>query len=178
MLGTIAILQYLATLFDEGVDCSTMPDDIDGELGRPLPSGHWQRRWGRCNHKRCEIPLGVSRRVHVRRPRWSKNGTPEERAAKGSPAPTAVAAADPIYAAIERHKAAGVAWDAALLEDDEADAEPLNQAGMELISTVPTTLAGIVAAGQYIRAQMSDDGTYMPHTLIPDTGGDNQETMG
>ena len=29
----------------------------------------------------------------------------------------------------------------------------------------------------YIRIQMRDDGTYMPHHLVLDTGGDAQETM-
>jgi hypothetical protein len=56
--------------------------------------------------------------------------------------------------------------------------EPLEQAGVDLINTAPTTLAGIVAAIGYLRIQMSDDGTYMPHHFVLDTGGDAQETMG
>jgi hypothetical protein len=31
-----------------------------------------------------KFPYSVSRRAHSRRPRWSKNGTPEERAAKAA----------------------------------------------------------------------------------------------
>jgi hypothetical protein len=31
MLGAIALLQYLAAQFDEDMDCSNMPDDIDDE---------------------------------------------------------------------------------------------------------------------------------------------------
>ena len=106
---------------------------------------------------------------------------------------------DPIYAAIERHKAAGIVWDAAVdlrsnfrdlhmtveqrrqrdvLDAAERDAhEPLRSSGVDLLNTRPTTLAGIVVAIQYMRFQMSDDGTYMPHHLEYDHGGDAQETM-
>jgi hypothetical protein len=102
---------------------------------------------------------------------------------------------DPIFAAIERHKAAGVAWDTAVnvrADYDEADVdqterlqdvvddawEPCVQAGGDLINTAPTTLAGIIAAIGYLRIQMSDDGTYMPRHFVLDTGGDAQDTMG
>jgi hypothetical protein len=110
------------------------------------------------------------------------------------------AAVDPIYAAIERHKQTAAVWDAAVdvrcnfddldmtkeqreqcdeLNDAVEDAwMPCRQAGLDLINTEPTTLAGIIAAIQYIRIQMSDDGIYMPHHLILDTGGDAQDTMG
>jgi hypothetical protein len=36
-----------------------------------------------------KFPYNASRRVHSRRPRWSKNGTPEERAAKAAAKSTA-----------------------------------------------------------------------------------------
>jgi hypothetical protein len=36
-----------------------------------------------------KFPFVVSRRAHARKPRWSKNGTPEERAAKAAVKPTA-----------------------------------------------------------------------------------------
>jgi hypothetical protein len=110
------------------------------------------------------------------------------------------AAVDPIYAAIERHKQTAAVWDAAVdvrcnfddldmtkeqreqcdeLNDAVEDAwMPCRKAGLDLINTAPTTLAGIVAAIQYIRIQMRDDGTYMPHHLVLDTGGDAQDTMG
>jgi hypothetical protein len=110
------------------------------------------------------------------------------------------AAVDPIYAAIERHKQTAAVWDAAVdvrsnfedldmteerreqrdeLDDAVEDAwMPCRQAGLDLINTEPTTLAGIVASIQYIRLQMRDDGTYMPHHLRLDTGGDAQDTMG
>jgi hypothetical protein len=107
----------------------------------------------------------------------------------------ALGGSDPIYAAIERHKAAGVAWDAAVnvrADYDEADVDETErlqdavdnawelcvQAGVDLINTGPTTLAGIVAAIGYLRIQMSDDGTYMPRHFVLDTGGDAQETTG
>jgi hypothetical protein len=51
-------------------------------------------------------------------------------------------------------------------------------AGIELLDTKPTTLAGIIVAIQYIRFQMTDDGSYMPRHLKYDHGGDAQETMG
>jgi hypothetical protein len=110
------------------------------------------------------------------------------------------AAVDPIYAAIEQHKQTCTVWDAAVdvrsnFEDldmteeqreqrDELDVAvedawmPCRQAGLDLINTEPTTPAGIIAAIAYIRSQMRDDGTYMPHHLILDTGGDAQDTMG
>jgi hypothetical protein len=112
---------------------------------------------------------------------------------------------DPIYAAIERHKAAGAIWEAAvtmrsrfrdgpkmnaeqrrqcqLLDDAEADAwEPCEQTGFELVTTKPTTHAGMVAAIRYIRIQMRDDGTFMPHGLEFEfnsgSEGDGGETLG
>jgi hypothetical protein len=119
-------------------------------------------------------------------------------------------AADPIFAAIERHKAACIVWDAAVgvrasfpegpepmtdeqweerdrLDDAEEDArEPLVNAGVDLVATKPTTLAGIIAAISYIRTQMRDDGTYMPFTAEFESGfeytelcaGDSRDTMG
>jgi hypothetical protein len=101
---------------------------------------------------------------------------------------------DPIYAAIEKHRAACIVWDAAVdvraslpegpepmtdeqweerdrLDDAEEDArEPLAAAGVDLVTTAPTTLAGIVAAVSYIRAQMRDYGTYMPYTSEFESG--------
>jgi hypothetical protein len=107
---------------------------------------------------------------------------------------------DPIYAAIEKHKAACIVWNDAvdvrsefsdlhmtteqrrqrdLLDVAETDAwEPLSQAGIDLLNTTPITLAGIIIAIQYLRFQMTDDGTHMPHHLKYDHGGDAQETMG
>jgi len=39
----------------------------------------------RCGHERGQFPYNASRRVYSRRPRVSKNGTSEERAAKAAP---------------------------------------------------------------------------------------------
>jgi hypothetical protein len=73
----------------------------------------------------------------------------------------------------------GVGDEVARLDDAVDEAwEPLGQAGVDLVNTAPTTLAGIVTAIQYLRAQMEDDGTYMPQTLVLDAGGDAQTTMG
>jgi hypothetical protein len=97
------------------------------------------------------------------------------------------AAIDPIYAAIEKHKAAAAVWDAAVnvradfpegpapmtderweercrLDDAVDDArEPFVDAGLDLVGTKPTTPAGIIAAINYVRIQMRTDGTYMPY---------------
>lgn len=104
------------------------------------------------------------------------------------PVRAVASAADPIFAAIERHKAAGIVWDAAvsvrsefpegheiteaqreqcrLLDDEEADArDALSKAGTDLIGTVPTTFGGIVTAIGYIQRQMRDDGTLMPFDI-------------
>ena len=96
--------------------------------------------------------------------------------------------ADPIYAAIERHKAAGIVWNAAVdvRSDFPEGSEPtteeqweqcdlldkavddarniLNKAGA-IISTVPTTFGGIAIAIAYIQRQMRDDGTFMPSDI-------------
>jgi hypothetical protein len=111
---------------------------------------------------------------------------------------------DPIFAVIERHKRAAVVWDAAVdvrsnfndldmstdeqweQRDELADAvddawRPCEQAGINLVNTKPTTQAGIIAAIAYIRIQMRDDGTYMPHRMEfkfnPGSEGDAKETM-
>jgi hypothetical protein len=107
-------------------------------------------------------------------------------AALGLAIPPAAAAEsdDPIYAAIERHKQTCIVWEAAVdvrstfndlhmtveqreqrdeLDEAVEDARaPCDQAGIDLVTTKPTTPAGIVAAIAYIRIQMRNDGTYMP----------------
>jgi hypothetical protein len=119
-------------------------------------------------------------------------------------APTAALAADPIFAAIERHKATAVIWDAAVdvrsnfndrhmtderrkqrdeLDDAVEDARaPCDQAGIDLVNTKPTTPAGIIAAIAYIWIQMRDDGIYMPYTMefeySSGNEGDSKQTMG
>ena len=112
--------------------------------------------------------------------------------------------ADPIYAAIERHKATGAALDAAVMVrsrfpdlhmNDEQQRQlkrfeeavddawgHCEQAGINLINTEPTTLAGIVAAIRYSQIQARNDGAFMPRgTLVEfDHGsdGDGGKTMG
>jgi hypothetical protein len=101
----------------------------------------------------------------------------------------AAPAPDPIYAAIERHKAACVPWDAAIdvraefpegphpmtdeqwekrdaLDDAVDEARViLQQAGLDLIKTAPTTATGIATAIRYMQRQMRTDGTYMPYDI-------------
>jgi hypothetical protein len=114
------------------------------------------------------------------------------------------AAPDPIFAAIERHKAAGAIWDAAVdvradfpdldISDEQAKQrdrldeavkaawDPCEQLGIDLVTTKPTTLAGIVAGIRYIRIQMRDDGTWMPRGLEFEFNsgweGEGGETLG
>jgi hypothetical protein len=101
-----------------------------------------------------------------------------------SPAP------DPIYAAIEKHGAAAVVWDAAVdvlakfpggpkpmpierrIERERindawlAARNALDDVAIDLINTSPTTLGGIARALNYIREQLlQDDGIYMPSGL-------------
>ena len=112
---------------------------------------------------------------------------------------TAAPAVDPIFAAIELHKAAAVVWDAAVdvwamfaegpapmpierrIERERindawrAARDALDDTGIDLINTAPTTLAGIARALNYIREQMlHDDGIYMPNglRLADDTDGE------
>jgi hypothetical protein len=102
-----------------------------------------------------------------------------------SPAIASALPDDPIYAAIKRHKAAAVVWDAAVdvwakfpdgpelwlererIHDAWCDARnALDDVAIGLINTAPTTLAGIARALNYAREQMlQDDGVYMPSGL-------------
>jgi hypothetical protein len=68
------------------------------------------------------------------------------------------------------------------LDDAVEDAwRPCEQAGVDLINTVPSTSAGIIPAIAYIRIQMLDDGIYMPHGMEfefnPGNEGDAKETI-
>ena len=150
-----------------------------------------------------KFPYSTSRRVISRRPRRSKNGTPEERVAKaaansgaiGSIVAFGAAASDPIYNAMERHRAAmqpyGAAVDvrASYDESDRSEVEWMDaavdvarerciEAAVDLINTSPTTIAGSVEVLRYIREQLKDDGEYMPHHLIHDSPGDARDTIG
>jgi hypothetical protein len=105
----------------------------------------------------------------------------------------AAPAIDPIYAAIERHKACAVKLDAAwlvrarfndigmndeqerqfqILVDaiDQAD-DLCETAGIDLFNTVPTTPAGIVAAIRYIQIQYRNDGMHMPRGEMETSDG-------
>jgi hypothetical protein len=96
---------------------------------------------------------------------------------------------DPIFAAIKRHRAASVVWNAAvdarsefpegpepltdkereqrdMLDDALATARgALDKTGVDLIRTEPTTLGGIASVIGYIQRQMRDDGTFMPFDI-------------
>jgi hypothetical protein len=113
-------------------------------------------------------------------------------------------AVDPIFTAIEKHKAAGIVWDEAVdvradfndmdMTDEQREQldklveavdeawEAVDQAGLDLITTGPTTPAGIITAVRYIQVQMRDDGTYMPQDIefeySEGCGGDSLAAMG
>jgi hypothetical protein len=106
--------------------------------------------------------------------------------AAGSATALPAAIHDPIYAAIERHKETAAIWDTVvtarsgfnnfdmtdeqqrqrnLLEDAEHAAwEACDQAGIDLVTTEPTTPAGIIAAIRYVQIQIRDD-IYMPTSM-------------
>jgi hypothetical protein len=57
----------------------------------------------------------------------------------------------------EQHDALDKALDAAR--------DVLGKTGVKLISTMPTTVGGVVSAIAYIQRQMRDDGTFMPFDI-------------
>ncbi len=112
-----------------------------------------------------------------------------------APARAAAPAADPIYAAIERHKDLAKTFDAVwklrarckdfgtLTEAEKArvrelndaiDAAglPLEAAAMDLFNTAPTTHTGIIAALRYMRIQHEDDGEHMIQGWFEDEDGE------
>jgi hypothetical protein len=109
---------------------------------------------------------------------------------------SAACAADPIYAAIDRHRGLAKAYDAAwklradcedfgtLTEeeevrvnelDDATDAAypPLEAAAMDLFDTEPTTLAGIITALCYMRTQHRKGGEHMARGSFEDEDGES-----
>ena len=112
----------------------------------------------------------------------------------------AACAVDPIYAAIERHKACALKHAAAwrvrgrfndcqmndeqerqlqILEDaTDAAWQPCEAAGIDLINTAPTTRAGIAAAIRYAQAQHRNDGEHMPRgEFETDDGADRVDWL-
>jgi hypothetical protein len=116
-----------------------------------------------------------------------------------APAAARLAGLDPIFAAIEKHQAAAVVLDAAVdvwakfpdgpepmsierrIERERindawrAARNALDDTGVDLINTSPTSLGGIARALNYVREQMlQDDGIYMPSglRLADDTDGE------
>jgi hypothetical protein len=112
-----------------------------------------------------------------------------------APARAAAPGADPVYAAIERHKDLAKAFDAVwklrarckdfgtLTEaekarvrelNDATDAAglPLEAAAMDLFNTAPTTRAGVIAALRYMRIQHENDGEHMIEGWLEDEDGE------
>ncbi len=117
----------------------------------------------------------------------------------------AAPAIDPIYAAIEQHRHTAKIWGSAvdaeacfpdrhmnneqarqfefLQQAREAARDTLADAGVDLVTTEPTTLAGIIAAVTYVRIQMRDD-AFMPWEVefefeyAEGCAADYQQTMG
>jgi hypothetical protein len=107
----------------------------------------------------------------------------------------AAPAADPIYAAIEKHRDLAKAFDAVwklrahckdfgtLTEaekarvrelNDATDAAglPLEAAAMDLFNTAPTTRAGVIAVLRYMRIQHENDGEHMIEGWLEDEDGE------
>lgn len=83
---------------------------------------------------------------------------------------------DPIFAAIDRHRAALLAWlDAAKAADNrgaisgfaEAMANIENHAFAKLLSTTPTTLAGILALLRYIELNDREGDALLEINTVP-----------
>jgi hypothetical protein len=134
-----------------------------------------------------KFPSGVSRHVHARRSRRSKNGrTPEERAAKVAlrrAQATARKNLDPAFTLIAEKLAADVAHceaidaygefegrrdyssDAAIeaAENSEAACQYVNDADCRLANTPPTTLAGVAAVLRFAN-EIEDAGLEWPDT--------------
>jgi hypothetical protein len=106
---------------------------------------------------------------------------------------TAAPAADPIYAVIERHRKACAAHNEALdthmdfeevgmtgekleeykrlVAETDAAYDELEDAGLDLINTQPTTMAGIFALCQYINPLFAeDDAPDLPEYILYDDG--------
>jgi hypothetical protein len=114
-----------------------------------------------------KLPYNVTRGAHSRKPRRSKNGTPEERAAKaGQPATVttlrteaqsaAPASDDPIFFEIERHRAALAAYNLAVDREDENSGQLCSDMFLMsrcLVLTRPETRRGLIALAKYLEEQ-------------------------
>jgi hypothetical protein len=124
-----------------------------------------------------EFP-GISRRASSPLPQTSKNGTPEERAAKAALARAQAAARknpDPAFAMIAEKLAADVAHLKAIYAVDEAerrgdfscDSEAAchfaNEVDWKLANTQPTTLAGVAAVLRFAN-KIEDANNEWPNT--------------
>jgi hypothetical protein len=108
---------------------------------------------------------------------------------------TAAPAADPVYAAIERHKDLAKRFDAAwkvrarykdfgeMTDEEKAHVQnlndaideiglPLEAAATDLFNTAPTTHAGIIAAIRYIRIQHGNGGDHMVQGWLENEDGE------
>lgn len=127
-----------------------------------------------------KLPYDVSRRIHSRKPRRSKNGTPEERAAKAAQEPAAPRSGniasvtsrggDPAYLRIAEHREAMQRYDRAveaycLAETQGASRVRLNEIDEEIgpacdamfeaarlmLLDKPTTARGLARLAAYVR---------------------------
>ena len=118
-----------------------------------------------------KLPYSVTRGAHSRKPRRSKNGTPEEREAKRTPAASVCAisgatSADPVFGLIEAHREATARHGAALREQERCEQADVPKfrydaaceaachadidAWRNLVSTAPQTLGGLQAWASYL----------------------------
>ncbi|MEK9281177.1 hypothetical protein MTR72_16405 [Bradyrhizobium sp. ISRA442] len=123
------------------------------------------------------LPYSVSRRIHSRKPRRSKNGTPEERAAKAQAALVApysgvtmpAQGGDHAYLRIAEHREAAAIYDRCVYAENEAEGKVSDEefarlhratarafdemmfAARCLIIDAPTTRTGLMRWTQYLR---------------------------
>jgi hypothetical protein len=113
--------------------------------------------------------------AHSRKPRRSKNGTPEERAAKARPAAQIVdMRPDPIFHEIERHRKAWEAYTAVV--DAEAEnsghlCQHLFLMSKVLVLTRPTTRRGLIAIADYLEKQFDKEADCAGCTFMADQIG-------
>lgn len=123
-----------------------------------------------------KFPYSVSRRAHSRRPRRSKNGSPEQRAAAANVS-AVCEQEDPIFAAIERHRAADAAHTAACNAEQacgEANGNDASEAACaaafdalaDLVAITPTTRAGCAAMLRYVHVVTMDSNHYSEGNLF------------
>jgi hypothetical protein len=123
-----------------------------------------------------KFPYDACRRVHSRKPRRSKNGTPEERAAAArNVAPASLMplemplGGDTVYRRIAEHREAVAVYDRCVdAESDTSQAfDEMMFAARCLIIDIPTTRTGLIRWIRYVRSLLiaKDGSPYLPDEI-------------